>query len=191
MVVILTLDRRGDAKWSGVLFNSVSETDAERLCEVTIQDHTPTRGGLKLDLFLQKSDSIRLKKFHDLTDLDLLLPSFQHIAQFASLLPCGERDREAFAIMREYLFLKEKVRAWLWARMSSLTVLVCLLPAHFCQRGSSRDRDCRIHVHRSHEQASVRLAWYSRTYGKQECSPCCTRSTDSANKEVSRGNAYL
>lgn len=109
--VILTLGKRGDAKWSGTLFNSVSETDAEKLCEVTIQDHTPARGGMKLDLFLQKSDSIRLKKFHDLTDLDLLLPSFQHIAQFASLVPCGENDREAFAIMREYLLLKEKVRA--------------------------------------------------------------------------------
>lgn len=111
VTVILTLGKRGDTKWSGTLFNSVSETDAEKLCEVTIQDHTPARGGMKLDLFLQKSDSIRLKKFHDLTDLDLLLPSFQHIAQFASLVPCGENDREAFAIMREYLLLKEKVRA--------------------------------------------------------------------------------
>jgi hypothetical protein len=105
----LSLDQRRDAKWSGTLFNSVSGTDAEKICEITIQDHTPARGGLKLDLFLQKTNSIRLKKFHDLTDLDLLLPSFQHIAQFASLVPCGEKDKERFAIMQEYLLLKEKV----------------------------------------------------------------------------------
>ena len=108
-VAVLTLDPR-DTKWSGTLFNSVSETDAEKLCEVTIQGHTPARGGLKLDLFLQKSDSIRLGKFHDLTDLDLILPSFQHIAQFASLVPRGENDMEPFAKMREYLLIKEKVR---------------------------------------------------------------------------------
>jgi len=91
------------------LFNSVSEKDAERLCEVTIQDHTSARGGMKLDLFLQKSDSIRLKKFHDLSDLDLLLPSFQSVAQFASLIPCGEKDEEAFGMMQKYLLHKEKV----------------------------------------------------------------------------------
>ena len=111
MAVVLTLNQYRDTKWSGTLFNSVSERDAEKVCEVTIQDYTPARGGLKLDLFLQKSDSIRLKKFHDLTDLDLLLPSFQHIAQFASLVPREENDKEAFAAMQEYLLLKEKVRA--------------------------------------------------------------------------------
>ena len=109
--VVLTLDQSRETKWSGTLFNSVSETDAEKLCEVTIQDHTPARGAMKLDLFLQKSNSIRLKKLHDLTDLDLLLPSFQHIAQFASLVPCGEKDKEAFAVVQEYLLLKEKVCA--------------------------------------------------------------------------------
>lgn len=109
--VVLTINQRRDTKWSGTLFNSVSETDAEKLCEVTIQDHTPARGGMKLDLFLQKLDSIRLRKFHDLLDLDLLLPSFQRIAQFASLVPCEEQDKEAFAVMQEYLLLKEKVRA--------------------------------------------------------------------------------
>lgn len=66
---------------------------------------------MKLDLFLQKSDSIRLKKFHDLSDLDLLLPSFQSVAQFASLVPREEKDKEAFTTMQEYLLLKEKVRA--------------------------------------------------------------------------------
>src|SRR6266478_1655074 len=101
MAVVLTLSQYRDARWSGTLFNSVSETDAEKVCEVTIQDYTPARGGLKLDLFLQKSDSIRLKKFHDHTDLDLLLPSFQHIAQFASLVPREEKDKEAFAVMQE------------------------------------------------------------------------------------------
>lgn len=108
--MVLTVNQRRDAKWSGTLFNSISDTDAEKVCEVTIQDHTPVRGGMKLDLFLQKSDSIRLKKFHDLTDLDLFLPSFQYIAQFATLVPCGEKDKEAFAVMQEYLLLKEKVR---------------------------------------------------------------------------------
>lgn len=111
VMMILTIYQRRDTKWSGTLFNSVSEKDAEKLCEVTIQDHTPARGGMKLDLFLQKSDSIRLKKFHDLADLDLLLPSFQHIAQFASLVPCEERDEEAFGVMQKYLSHKEKVRA--------------------------------------------------------------------------------
>lgn len=96
--------------WSGTLFNSVSEVDAEKLCEVTIQDHRAARGGMKLDLFLQKSDSIRLKRFHDLTDLDLLLPSFSQITQFASLVPFEDKDKEAFATMQEYLLLKEKVR---------------------------------------------------------------------------------
>jgi len=138
--VMLTLDRSRDAKWSGTLFNNISETDAERLCEVTIQDHTPARGGMKLDLFLQKSDSIRLKKFHDLTDLDLLLPSFQHIAQFASLIPCGEKDKEAFATMQEYLLLKEKVRAYLGMGVSTLTISVHLLRPFFCQRGSNGKR---------------------------------------------------
>ncbi|KAF9647500.1 hypothetical protein BDM02DRAFT_2656082 [Thelephora ganbajun] len=106
-VKLSELSRR-DTKWSGTLFNSVSEIDAEKLCEVTIQDHTPARGGMKLDLFLQKLDSIRLKKFHDLTDLDLLLPSFQQIAQFASLVPCEEKDQKAFTTTRDYLLLKEK-----------------------------------------------------------------------------------
>ena len=110
-VTVLTIHQRRDTKWSGTLFNSVSEKDAEKLCEVTIQDHTPARGGMKLDLFLQKSDSIRLKKFHDLRDLDLLLPSFQQIAQFASLVPCEEKDEEAFGVMQKYLSHKEKVRA--------------------------------------------------------------------------------
>jgi hypothetical protein len=110
LVTVLTVYQRQDTKWSGTLFNSVSEKDAEKLCEVTVQDHTPARGGMKLDLFLQKSDSIRLKKFHDLADLDLLLPSFQHIAQFASLVPCEEKDEEAFGVMKKYLSHKEKVR---------------------------------------------------------------------------------
>lgn len=102
---------RRDTKWSGTLFNSVSEVDAEKLCDVTIQDHRAARGGMKLDLFLQKSNSIRLKKFHDLTDLDLFLPSFSQITQFASIVPFGENDKEAFATMQEYLLRKEKVRA--------------------------------------------------------------------------------
>ena len=160
-MVVLTLDQSRDTRWSGNLFNAVSETDAEKLCEVTIQDHTHARGGLKLDLFLQKSDSIRLKKFHDLTDLDLILPSFQHIAQFASLVPCGDKDKEAFSIMQEYLLLKEKVRAQLGARVSTLTVSVHLLRPFFCQRGSSGEGHCRIYVHHSHQQASVGFAWRS------------------------------
>jgi hypothetical protein len=108
--VALTVNSRRDIKWSGTLFNSVSEVDGEKLCEVTIQDHTAARGGMKLDLFLQKSDSIRLKKFHDLTDLDLLLPSFGQITQFASLVPSEEKDKEVFTTVQEYLLLKEKVR---------------------------------------------------------------------------------
>jgi hypothetical protein len=108
--VALTRSQRRDTKWSGILFGSVSEVDAEKICEVTIQDHTVARGSMKLDLFLQKSDSIRLKKLHDLTDLDFLLPSFAQITQFASLVPHEAKDEEAFAIMREYLLLKEKVR---------------------------------------------------------------------------------
>lgn len=108
--VTLNLGQRKDTKWSGILFGSVSEVDAEKVCEVTIQDHTVARSTMKLDVFLQKSDSIRLKKFHDLTDLDFLLPSFPQITQFASLVPHEEKDEEAFRIMREYLLLKEKVR---------------------------------------------------------------------------------
>lgn len=108
----LTVGLRRDTKWSGALFNSVSEVDAEKLCDVTIQDHTAARGGMKLELFLQKSDSIRLKKFHDLTDLDLLLPAFGQITQFASMVPREEKDKETFATMQEYLALKEKVGAY-------------------------------------------------------------------------------
>lgn len=107
----LTVEPRRDTNWSGTLFNSISEVDAEKLCDVTIQDHTAARGNMKLELFLQKSDSIRLRKFHDLTDLDLLLPSFNQVTQLASLVPSEEKDKEAFAAMREYLLLKEKVRA--------------------------------------------------------------------------------
>jgi hypothetical protein len=190
LMVVLTLDQRRETKWSGTLFNSVSETDAEKLCEVTIQDHTPAQGGLKLDLFLQKSDSIRLKKFHDLTDLDLLLPSFQHIAQFASLVPCEEKDKEAFSTMQKYLLLKEKVCALQGSRVSTLTISVHLLHPFFCQRDSNRNEHCRVHVCHSHEQASIHLAWCSRAHGKQECSPYCARSPDNTNKEVSRGDGY-
>jgi hypothetical protein len=107
----LTVEPRKDTKWSGTLFNSISEVDAEKLCDVTIQDHTAARGGMKLELFLQKSDSIRLRKFYDLSDLELFLPSFSQVTQYASLVPFEEKDKETFATMREYLLLKEKVCA--------------------------------------------------------------------------------
>lgn len=148
-------------KWSGALFSNVSETDGEKLCEVTIQGHTSVRGSMKLDLFLQKSGSIRLKKFHDLADLDLLLPCFQYIAQFASLVPRREEDREAFALMQEYLVLKEKVRGLLGSRVLMLTISVYLLYPFLCQRDSSGNGHCRVHVCNPHERPSVRSAWRS------------------------------
>ena len=114
------------------MFNSVSEKDAEKLCEVTIQDHSHARSPMKLDLFLQKSDSIRLRKFHDLADLDLLLPSFQYIAQFASLVPCEEKDKEAFTTMQKYLSSKGKVCVSLGLVVSPLTISVHLLHPLLC-----------------------------------------------------------
>jgi hypothetical protein len=114
---------------------------------------------MKLDLFLQKSDSIRLRKFHDLADLDLLLPSFQYIAQFASLVPCEEKDKDAFITMQKYLSRKGKVCVLLGSIVSTLTFSVHLLHLFLCQRGPSRNGHCRIYVYYPHEQVGVCSTW--------------------------------
>lgn len=181
---------RKDTKWSGTIFNSVSEKDAEKLCEVTIQDHTHPRSPMKLDLFLQKSDSIRLRKFHDLADLDLLLPSFQYIAQFASLVPCEEKDKEAFTTMQKYLSSKGKVCVLLRLLVSILTVSVHLLHPLLRQRGPSRNGYRRIYVYHPHEQGGVYFTRRFRSHGEGKRSPRRTCPVGCVDKEISRRDSY-
>ena len=99
-------------KWSGELFVSTSAAKAERLCDVTIQDPTEHKpDGLRFSLFFQNTDSMRLNKLHDNTDLNMILPSFGAVHQFARLVPREAKDKNALDVLSKYMSSRKKVRS--------------------------------------------------------------------------------
>lgn len=64
---------------------------------------------MRFSFFFQKKDSLRLKKLHDVADLNLILPSCNLVQQAARLVPGSEKDKIAFETLAKYMTSQQKV----------------------------------------------------------------------------------
>ena len=82
-------------KWSGELYTQ-NEDKASRICNVMLTDATePRPRGLRINLCLTSSDSIRFKKLHDVSDLSILLQASEAVQKRPEQGPQSIRAMES------------------------------------------------------------------------------------------------
>ena len=83
---------------------------ATRLCNVTLTDATePRAGGLRLNICLSSSDSIRFKKMHNVWDLSIMLQASDAVQQFCTAVPKDNDDADSLKTLHTYMSRKEMV----------------------------------------------------------------------------------
>lgn len=86
-------------KWEGDLFVDFVKNKAEKVCEVTIRDATDSRdNGARMSFMMAQTDSIRIQKFYNVTDLAPVFRACGEVQQFAKLEALDNQDSDSQAL---------------------------------------------------------------------------------------------
>lgn len=113
--------------WDGELFVESGPTEASKLCSIRMTDATAHRpDGLRINICFNAETSIlRLQKFHNLFDINIILRACAPIQQFCKIFHQTEVDLDAFKALSAYMARKRVVR--------SIRVLHAAAEAEFSQ----------------------------------------------------------
>ncbi|KAG1755035.1 uncharacterized protein EDB91DRAFT_1214314 [Suillus paluster] len=96
-------------KWEGELFVGFAKNQAEKICDVTIKDATDSRDGARMSFMMTQTDSIRVQKFYNVTDLTPVLRSCGEPQQFARLEASENQDSGALHGLFRRMSLQRQV----------------------------------------------------------------------------------
>ncbi|KAG2155419.1 hypothetical protein DEU56DRAFT_305769 [Suillus clintonianus] len=97
-------------KWEGDLFVDFVKNQAEKVCEVTIKDATDSRdNGARMSFMMAQTDSIRIQKLYNVTDLTPVFRSCGEAQQFAKLEASENQDSQALLGFFGHMSLQRQV----------------------------------------------------------------------------------
>ena len=90
-------------KWEGEL-QIESDKGVQRLCNVTLNEASEPRPfGLQLKICLAGTQSLHLRKLHDVSDIYLILPACAAVTQFCKLTSSDEEDTRPFTVLEKHM----------------------------------------------------------------------------------------
>lgn len=100
-------------KWTGELYVETGPEKTERFCNVCLSEPTDPRPlGLRFSLCLStENTALRLKKFHDLSDIYLILRSCAPVQQCCKFSRQDEADAATVATLGAWMSRKRRVSA--------------------------------------------------------------------------------
>ncbi|KAG1757323.1 hypothetical protein EDB19DRAFT_1656858 [Suillus lakei] len=97
-------------KWEGDLFVDFAKNQAEKVCEVTIKDATDVHdNGARMSFMMAQTDSIRIQKLYDVTDLTPVFRACGEAQQFAKLEASENQDSQALHGLFRYMSFQRQV----------------------------------------------------------------------------------
>ncbi|KAK7694392.1 hypothetical protein QCA50_001578 [Cerrena zonata] len=95
-------------KWSGELYMDTNEDSATKLCNISLTEPTePRPGGLRINLCLTSTDSLRFKKLHNVWDLSTMLQASEAVQQFCRVIPKESDDADPLKTLHTYMIKNE------------------------------------------------------------------------------------
>jgi hypothetical protein len=97
-------------KWEGDLFVDFAKNQAEKVCEVTIKDATDSRdNGARMSFMMAQTDSIRIQKLYNVTDLTPVFRACGEAQQFAKLEALENQDSRALHGLFRHMSVQRQV----------------------------------------------------------------------------------
>lgn len=97
-------------KWEGDLFVDFAKNQAEKVCEVTIKDATDSRdSGARMSFMMGQTDSIRIQKLYNVTDLTPVFRACGEAQQFAKLEALENQDSQALHGLFRHMSVQRQI----------------------------------------------------------------------------------
>ncbi|KAG1885640.1 hypothetical protein F4604DRAFT_1951840 [Suillus subluteus] len=97
-------------KWEGDLFVDFAKNQAEKICEVTIKDATDSRdNGARMSFMMAQTDSVRIQKLYNVTDLTPVFRACGEAQQFAKLEASENQDSQALHGLFRHMSVQRQV----------------------------------------------------------------------------------
>ncbi|KAG1801350.1 uncharacterized protein HD556DRAFT_869358 [Suillus plorans] len=97
-------------KWEGDLFVDFAKNQAKKVCEVTIKDATDSHdNGARMSFMMAQTNSIRIQKLYNVTDLTPVFRACGEAQQFAKLEALENQDSQALHGLFRYMSIKRQV----------------------------------------------------------------------------------
>lgn len=111
-VILLLFSLTKKWSWHGELYIEASPDRADRLCTIQLSEPTDARPmGLRLDvLYTPEVSVLRLKKFHEMSDLYLMLRACAPVQQCCKVAHATEADFAGVATLSGWMTRNSQVR---------------------------------------------------------------------------------